>query len=56
MADPLKNTYTREYFFRDFMNVGLPREIFINNKPERFALTALVYWDTISMNIRCVVI
>ena len=41
--DQLKSTDTRGYFFRDFMNVGLPREIFINDKPERFALIALVY-------------
>ena len=47
---------TRGYFFRDFMNVGLPREIFINDKPERFALIALVYWDAVYMNIHCVVI
>ena len=42
--------------FRDFMNVGLLREIFINDKPERFALIALVYWDAVYMNIHCVVI
>ena len=30
------------------MNVGLPREIFINDKPERFALIALVYWEALS--------
>ena len=40
--DPLKSTYTRG-FFRDFVNVGLSREIFINDKQERFALTPLVY-------------
>ena len=28
-------------FFRDFMNVGLPREIFNYDKPESFALIAL---------------
>ena len=33
------------------MNVGLPREIFINYKPKRFALIALVYWDAVHMNI-----
>ena len=49
-------TCSRRYFFRDFMNVGLPREIFINNKPQRFAFIALVYWDTVYMNIPCVVI
>ena len=38
------------------MNVGLPREIFINDKPERFALIALVCWDAVYMNVHCVVI
>ena len=38
------------------MNVGLPREIFISDKPERFALIALVYWDAVYMNVHCVVI
>ena len=38
------------------MDVGLPREIFINDKPERFALNALVYWDAIYINVHCVVI
>ena len=39
------------------MNVGLPREIFINDKTERFALIALVYsGDAIYMNVHCVVI
>ena len=38
------------------MNVSLPREIFINDKPKRFALIALVYWDAVYMNVRCVVI
>ena len=32
----------RGHFFRDFMNVGLPREISVNNKPEGFTLIALV--------------
>ena len=48
--DPLKSTYTRGYFFRDFMNLGLPREMFVNDKPERFALIALVYWDAVYMD------
>ena len=34
-----------------FMNVGLPREIFNNDKPERFALIALVYW--LNLVLRC---
>ena len=38
------------------MNVGLPREIFINDKPDIFALIALVYWDAVYMNVHCVVI
>ena len=50
-SDPLKRTDTRGYFFRDFMNVGPPREIFINDKPERFALITLVYWDAVYMNV-----
>ena len=37
-------------------NVGLPREIFINDKPERFVFIALVYWDAVNMNIHFVVI
>ena len=45
--DPLKSTDTRGYIFRDFMNVGLPREIFINDKPERFALITLIYWEAV---------
>ena len=54
--DQLKSTDTRGYVFTDFTNVGLPREIFINDKPERFALIALVYWNAVYMNIHCVVI
>ena len=38
------------------MNVDLPREIFINDKLERFAFIALVYWDAVYMNVYCVVI
>ena len=38
------------------MNVGLPREIFINDKPERFTLIALVYWDAVFMTVHCVLI
>ena len=38
------------------MNVGLPWEIFINDKLERFAFIALVYWDAVYMNVYCVVI
>ena len=38
------------------MNVGLPREIFIIDKPDIFALIALVYWDAVYMNVHCVVI
>ena len=41
--DPLKSIDTRGYFFRDFINVGLPRKILINYKAERFAFIALVY-------------
>ena len=33
------------------MNVGLPRETFINEKLERFAFIALVYWDAVFMNV-----
>ena len=35
------------------MNAGLPREIFINDKPERFVLIALAYWDAVYMNVHC---
>ena len=39
------------------MNVGLPREICINDKTERFALIVLVYLgDAVYMNVHCVVI
>ena len=38
------------------MNVGPPQEIFINYRPERFALIALVYWDAVYVNVYCVVI
>ena len=38
------------------MNVGLPREIFINDKRERFAFISLVYWDAVFMNVYCIVI
>ena len=38
------------------MNVGLPQEIFISDKPEGFALIALVYWDVVYMNVHCLVI
>ena len=31
--------------------MGFPREIFINNKTKRFALIALVYWDTVYMKL-----
>ena len=34
----LRAPILEDTFLRDFMNVGLPREIFINDKPERFAL------------------
>ena len=43
--DLIKSTDNRGYFVGDFMNVGLPREIFINDKPDIFALIALVYWE-----------
>ena len=36
--------------------MGLPREIFIIDKPDIFALIALVYWDAVYMNVHCVVI
>ena len=35
------------------MNEGLPQEIFIDDKPEGFALIALVYWDVVYMNVHC---
>ena len=50
------NRLNQRILFRDFMNVGLPREIFINNKSEKFTLIALVYWDTVYMNIHSEVI
>ena len=37
------------------MNVGLPGEIFINDKPERFVLLAQVYWDAVYMNVHSIV-
>ena len=36
--------------------MGLLREIFIIDKPDIFALIALVYWDAVYMNVHCVVI
>ena len=35
------------------MNVGLLREIVINDKPERFAFIASVYWNAVYMNVHC---
>ena len=49
----LSTPIPEDTFFSYFMNEGLPRETFINNKLERFAL---VYWETVYMNIHRVVI
>ena len=52
----LRAPIPKDTVFRDFMNVGLPREIFINHKPEIFAFIALVYWDAVYKNVHCVII